>query len=51
MPMNDYTNHFSYSMPATIEFGVGKIKSLGGYVQKLKGSKVLLVTDAGIVKV
>lgn len=50
MAMNDYTNHFSYSMPANIEFGVGKIKSIGGFVRKLHGTRVLVVTDAGIIK-
>lgn len=49
MAMNDYTNHFSYSMPAIIEFGVGKVKTLGNYVKKLNGTKVLVVTDEGIV--
>ncbi|PKL13397.1 MAG: alcohol dehydrogenase [Spirochaetae bacterium HGW-Spirochaetae-4] len=51
MAMNDYTNHFSYSMPASIEYGIGKIKYIGDYINRLRGTKVLVVTDAGIVKV
>ncbi|MFA5571213.1 MAG: iron-containing alcohol dehydrogenase [Sphaerochaetaceae bacterium] len=50
MPMNDYTYDFTYSMPATIEYGIHSSKKLPTLIADLKGSKVLLVTDTGIVK-
>lgn len=40
----------SFSVKQDIEFGVGIVNRLGDYVKKLGGSKVLVVSDPGLVK-
>jgi alcohol dehydrogenase len=49
MALTDYTNRFSYSMPATIEFGPGVVSNLGEYIGRFGKRHALLVTDKGIV--
>lgn len=49
MALTDYTNKFSYSMPATIEFGAGTIGYLSDYIKRFGKEHVLIVTDKGIV--
>ncbi|ADK82473.1 iron-containing alcohol dehydrogenase [Sediminispirochaeta smaragdinae] len=40
----------SFSVKQDVSFGVGLIEKLGDYVKKMGGTKVLLVTDPGLVK-
>lgn len=40
----------SFSVNQDIEFGVGIINRLGDFIKKLNGSKVLIVSDPGLVK-
>ncbi len=42
-------NH-SFSVKQDIEFGVGIVEKLGEYIQRLHGTRVLLVSDPGLVK-
>lgn len=42
-------NH-SFSVNQDIEFGVGIINRLGDFIKKLNGSKVLIVSDPGLVR-
>jgi alcohol dehydrogenase len=51
MIINDYVyTGFSYSMPASVEFGYGVINKLGEIVSTNSKKKVLVVTDKGIVQ-
>jgi len=49
MSLTDYTQKFSYSMPGTIEFGLGIVNNLGDYIKRFRKTKALLVTDKGII--
>lgn len=40
----------SFSVKQDIEFGVGIINRLGEFIKKMNGSKVLIVSDPGLVK-
>ena len=40
----------SFSLKQDVIFGVGSVQTLGDHVRKLNGSKVLLVSDPGLVK-
>src|SRR5690625_445094 len=40
---------FSYAIPTAIEFGNGSIKKLSELVNKLNGSKAIIVADPGVV--
>jgi alcohol dehydrogenase class IV len=42
-------NQFRYEVPTAIEFGSGSIKTLATHVKQLKGTKVLLVSDPGVL--
>lgn len=44
------TKSFRYEVPTAIEFGSGYIKNLAHHVKHLKGSKVLIVGDPGVVQ-
>lgn len=50
MELSNYMSQFTYQMPADIEFGPGVLAYLGKRIQELGASKVLVVTDKGIVK-
>jgi alcohol dehydrogenase class IV len=41
---------FRYELPTVIEFGNGAVKDLADHVKRLKGTKVLLVSDPGVQK-
>lgn len=41
---------FSFNLPTRIEFGTGKVNILGDCIRELNGSKVLVVTDKGLIK-
>jgi alcohol dehydrogenase class IV len=41
---------FRYELPTAIEFGIGAIKGLPEHIRSLNGTKVLLVTDPGVLK-
>ncbi len=49
MALTDYTNKFSYNMPATIEFGAGSIGCLGDCIKRYGSNHALIVTDQGII--
>jgi alcohol dehydrogenase len=44
------TDTFTFRIPATIHYGVGALNELGATARQLGFSRVLLVTDAGMVK-
>lgn len=44
------TYHFRYEIPTVIEFGCGKINTLPEHVRALGGTKVLIVSDPGVIK-
>ena len=46
----DYHRHFSFELPTRIEFGIGIVHTLADQVARLGGSRVLLVSDPGLVK-
>lgn len=41
---------FRYEIPTAVQFGNGSIRSLAQYVRELKGTKVLIVADPGVVQ-
>jgi alcohol dehydrogenase class IV len=41
---------FRYELPTIIEFGNGAIRTLPDHIKRLKGTKVLLVSDPGVQK-
>jgi alcohol dehydrogenase class IV len=41
---------FRYELPTVIEFGNGSIRTLPDHIKRLKGTKVLLVSDPGVQK-
>lgn len=41
---------FNYAIPTAIEFGAGTVKALANHVEKLNGTKVLLVGDPGVLQ-
>jgi len=41
---------FRYELPTVIEFGNGAIRTLPDHIKRLKGTKVLLVSDPGVQK-
>jgi alcohol dehydrogenase len=42
-------NRFSFELPTKIEYGVGAATGLGDVIKKLKTTRVLLVSDKGVV--
>ncbi|GAA0428340.1 iron-containing alcohol dehydrogenase [Lentibacillus halophilus] len=44
------TIEFEFNLPTKIEFGRGKLKKLGNFINDINGKKVLIVTDKGLVK-
>lgn len=44
------TEEFEFNLPTKIEFGKGKLKKLGNFINNINGKKVLIVTDKGLVK-
>ncbi|PLS17344.1 alcohol dehydrogenase [Bacillus sp. M6-12] len=42
--------YFRYEIPTAVEFGIGKIKTLHEQVKALRGTKVLIVGDPGVVQ-
>lgn len=43
-------NNFEFILPTKIKYGVGMVKQLGEELDKLQATRVLLVTDKGLVK-
>lgn len=41
---------FRYELPTVIEFGNGAVRTLPDHIHRLKGTKVLLVSDPGVQK-
>lgn len=46
----DYNRHFSFELPTRIEFGIDIVQTLADQVKRVGGSRVLLVSDPGLVK-
>lgn len=46
----DISKSFRYEIPTAIEFGCGSIQKLASHVKALRGSRVLVVSDPGVVK-
>ncbi len=44
------TNFATFRIPSTIHYGVGALNELGATARQLGFNRVLLVTDAGMVK-
>lgn len=40
---------FRYEMPVKIEFGAGKVDHLANYIDEVRGNKVLIVGDQGVL--
>ena len=45
----NFLNRFSFEFPTKIEYSVGAATGLGDVIKKLKATRVLLVTDKGVV--
>lgn len=42
-------NPFSFELPTKLEYGIGAVEKLGKYLDELKATRVLIVTDEGIL--
>lgn len=42
--------NLSFSVKQDVEFGVGLVESLGEYIKRLGGTKIMIVSDPGLVK-
>ncbi|MFV0528966.1 MAG: iron-containing alcohol dehydrogenase [Lachnospiraceae bacterium] len=43
-------NKHSFSVKQDLEFGAGLVNELGAYIKQLSGTKILIVSDPGLVK-
>ncbi|WP_042348041.1 iron-containing alcohol dehydrogenase [Bacillus massiliigorillae] len=41
-------DYYTFNLPTRIEFGIGKIARLIDYISELNGSRIMLLTDAGL---